>query len=404
MRFVVGLLAGWILSAGAIAGEANELEQVNALIGANNFSEAVALLEPFVKEHPSDQRAVFTLARLYSWQQRWDDSLSIYNGLLTEHPDNVDYQLGKGQALFWQGDYKAAYLTLDSARLAAPAYEQVWQNELQALERLRSDSAYADKWAELKIAAAQRFPNSNWAEVSSQATPIHQRNWINTYDGSAGYETLGAGRDPWRRTVLGVTFANVAKKSLKLIARSEQRFGLTDSQFEADYTHPLKRATVSTELLISPSAQVLPEAVGALALQTKLFEHWTPALGYRYSAYSNSGIHTLNLGAETYWKNVFLSYQTAAVFSNGYSVGNNHRVQAIAFYGSENRVGLLLLKGTEIERLGAKTTLKSDVTAATANMEHWANKTFAFTAQINGQRQGSLYTRYGLEFGLRYRP
>lgn len=405
MRILFCLLLSWIASASVMAGDADELAQINALVDESRFLEATSMLEPYAWQHPQDLSATYLLARLYSWQSRWDESLTLYTALLAQYPGNVDYQLGKGQVLFWRGDFEEAYATLDSARDAAPGYEQIWRNELQVLDSLRGEPNYAAKWSQLKQDAAARFPSSDWSSIA--AVPVLEmqpRHWRRTYESLAGYETLGAGREPWRRAQIGVAFASDTRKAVNLEARSEQRFALTDWQFGANYSQSLPRVTVGAEFAFSPGAQVLPEMVAAINAQARLFDSWTPSLGYRYSAYSNSGVHTVSGGAETYLKDVLYSYQAAAVFNSGYSAGSNHRAQAIYFYGVESRVGLLFLTGTEIERLGPKATLESQITAAVVSIEHWVSNRFALISQANGQKQGSLYTRYGLEFGVRYRP
>lgn len=404
MQVVLILIVGLSISIRIHAEDISVLQQVDVLIAESKHADAIAILESYVEQHPHDQTSSFTLARLYSWQKRWAESALRYDKLLAVSPKNVDFQLGKGQALLWQGDFLNAYITLDAARNVAPEYEQIWRDELRALEHLSSEPIYETKQSTLRMAAAERFSASDWRSTVLRTPFDPAQHWTKSYDSRVGYETLGPGRDPWRRSQIGMSMLNAARQSFAFSAGIEQRFGFTDSQVNVSAASPFKRAVMNGELLLSPTAHVLPSVTAAFQVAGTHFPSWSPLAGYRYNRYLVTGVHTLSLGAESYWKNFLVTYQAAAVFSDGYSTGSNQKVQAILFYGLENRFGINLARGTEIERLGMTTTRESEIASITGSFEYWASKNLGLIGQVNMQKQGLLYTRYGLELGFRYRP
>lgn len=68
-----------------------------------DYPSAIEVLSKYVDDHPDDKdNAIrYRLARLAAWGKEWDKSYQIINNLLEEHPDNLDYQLLKGQILIW---------------------------------------------------------------------------------------------------------------------------------------------------------------------------------------------------------------------------------------------------------------------------------------------------------------
>lgn len=68
-----------------------------------DYPSAIAALDTFIVNHPKDKDAAirYKLARLAAWGKEWDKAYSTINKLLDEKPDNIDYQLLKGQILIW---------------------------------------------------------------------------------------------------------------------------------------------------------------------------------------------------------------------------------------------------------------------------------------------------------------
>ncbi|HKX98656.1 MAG TPA: tetratricopeptide repeat protein, partial [Steroidobacteraceae bacterium] len=115
-------------------------------------------LEAAVAAKPDDTEARDALARSCARAGAQAEALAQYDQLLARDPTNVDWQLGKAQALMALGRPREALPILADARRRAPAYEDVWRANANALERLDEFDAAEALYAE----AAVQFPQSAW--------------------------------------------------------------------------------------------------------------------------------------------------------------------------------------------------------------------------------------------------
>jgi len=87
---------------------ADPLETARTRIDQHRLPEATALLQADVKEHPDRDDARFLLARVLSWQQRYDESLAEYRVLLEHKPDDATLRSNYARVLSWSGQHDAA--------------------------------------------------------------------------------------------------------------------------------------------------------------------------------------------------------------------------------------------------------------------------------------------------------
>lgn len=68
-----------------------------------DYTAAVSMLEAYIENHPNEKDPAmrYKLARLAAWGKNWDKAFPAVNQLLEDYPDNLDYQLLKGQILIW---------------------------------------------------------------------------------------------------------------------------------------------------------------------------------------------------------------------------------------------------------------------------------------------------------------
>ena len=68
-----------------------------------DYTSAISTLDAYLEGHPNDkdQAIRYRLARMAAWGKEWDKSYQVINKLLEDSPDNLDYQLLKGQILIW---------------------------------------------------------------------------------------------------------------------------------------------------------------------------------------------------------------------------------------------------------------------------------------------------------------
>ena len=94
-------------------------------------------LEAQVAAKPDDSDARDALARSCARAGEHAEALTQYDALLARDAANVDWLLGKAQALTALGRPREALPLLDDARRRAPAYEDVWRANANVLEQAR---------------------------------------------------------------------------------------------------------------------------------------------------------------------------------------------------------------------------------------------------------------------------
>lgn len=76
-------------------------------IREKRFSEAILLLQSEVREHPDDDVSLL-LARVLSWDRRYEESLGEYRRILERHPNDGPIHAGYAKVLAWSGRHEDA--------------------------------------------------------------------------------------------------------------------------------------------------------------------------------------------------------------------------------------------------------------------------------------------------------
>ncbi len=101
-----------------------ELRFANALVSAQCFDAAGAILEPFTKHHPRNRNARFVLARML-WRMRGlEPALELMADTLEKHPDFASMKVLLAGILIHDGELQDAIKLLDEAEAALP--DDVW--------------------------------------------------------------------------------------------------------------------------------------------------------------------------------------------------------------------------------------------------------------------------------------
>ena len=101
-----------------------DLDEVWRLADAKQFDQAAGLLREHLTRAPTDVESRSLLARILSWDRRYDESIAEYQALLTDHPDRAMDHAGYARVLTWSGHLEQSLpefrraLALDSADVA----------------------------------------------------------------------------------------------------------------------------------------------------------------------------------------------------------------------------------------------------------------------------------------------
>ena len=138
----------------------------HAIAVEKDHAETEALLLKKIKTQHDNPLLHFQLARVLSWQKKYDQALTEYDWLLEKFPANSDYLFGKAQTLYWSGRNQAALEILEATQKASPDYPDVWRLQITILQKSNNKSDQANANA-LLAQAKERFPDLQWQRYES---------------------------------------------------------------------------------------------------------------------------------------------------------------------------------------------------------------------------------------------
>jgi YaiO family outer membrane protein len=376
-----------------IAQAPTPVPQAQALAYAGRLDEAQRLLTPWVVAHPRDEDARFLLARILAWRGHPEDALAQYDFLLATAPANADYVLGKARAQVALGRYDDALALCARAVQLAPTYAEVWQLELQILER-QGRQAEAKR---LRAQLAQRFPGAAWLEGQKPGSLPWK------VDAMAGLDYLTNGYAPWSNLQVVVSREPSKRQAGFLSVRDAGRFGLHDQEVGLGWYQPVTpRLTLNAEGTLSPGHQVLPFWALAGGAYFQLDGGWGLAGELRQTAYTGANTTRQLLVADKYWG----AWRTAATLSltelPSAPVAPGAALTVEYEYGAGNREGLTANAGREMEFTGPSTLQIFDVFGLAVTGRTWIGPRWGLTHAVGLAVQGAAYTRVGAQLGAFY--
>lgn len=213
---------------------------------------------------------------------------------------------------------------------------------------------------------------------------------------------LNKGYADWRSSYVEAENKLGERQVVYGMLRETDRFAQKDAELLAGYYHPLgKQWTGLLEGNISSTHIILPRLSALAQLQYAWDEGWGAYVGLRHTEYdsasTNLGIFTL----ERYWGN----YRAAYALYSGYlaNAGStiSQRMQFSRYYSDHSWLGIALSGGQELENLGSRGVLQTNVQSLIFNGRHWLSNEWAVSYEVSVTQQGDFYTRNGASLGLR---
>jgi len=187
---------------------------------------------------------------------------------------------------------------------------------------------------------------------------------------------------------------------------TDRRFGSTDETYVAGfYIPPSPNTTLNVEFGYSPTHIVLPQSSLALSLDHRLASGWGYTLGAQHRGYTGTDVQIGSLLVDRYWGKYRAAYTiTGAQLSSVAGTALSHGALLTRYYGTdqESSVTLSLDAGREVENVGS-TVITSSVAGAALYGVHWFGLHWGVPWAVSIHRQGSLYTRSGVQIGVRAR-
>jgi YaiO family outer membrane protein len=132
---------------------------------------------------------------------------------------------------------------------------------------------------------------------------------------------------------------------------------------------------------------------------------WVAHFGARYTAYNLVKARTVYGLAEKYWGNNRAAYTLYVTNLTNAGTAPTHRFQYNRFFGEKlNSFGAAASFGKEHENLGPNIgILRNQTWSASVSNRYWLSKKIGLNVDASIHRQGDLYYRRSLNFGIRYR-
>ena len=361
-----------------------------------------AAQEAVVAARPDDTDARDALALSCARAGRADAALAIYEELLTRDGDNVDWLLGKSQALVALQRSREALPLLERGRQIAPTYEDVWRVNATALESLdefaRADALLAD--------AARAFPQSGWPAERRRALAerrLLERGTRLSID--ASYEDLSGSRPSWRGATIGIDRRLDGPRRILAGLHLEERFDRRDEQVALAYVDRLNDVwSYSVSGDVSPDAEVLPE--WSLVLEAGRALPGGRSIGFRarHASYATVDVESLAASIEQYLEWFRVAYALNAAKPSGIddpSLG--HALRIARDYGRDSHVTLALGYGEEAETIAPGIVQVTDIRSISLNGVHWRSAAWGYSWEAGWYEQGDLYNRIRIRLGLEHR-
>lgn len=214
-------------------------------------------------------------------------------------------------------------------------------------------------------------------------------------------EHLSNGSPAWRESTAGVQLGFAPRQLLDLSVADVHRFGLHDSQFAASATLPLSAAlTATVDANASPTHRVLARRSLGAALQYEFAPRWLLHGGARASSYDSATVNGYQFALEHYIGrySVMLGWRPTRAFG---ATAHGAELRANLYYGERNSVGVIAAGGKEAASVPGSVVL-TDVRSLALLGRHWFDPHWSLTWGASYVRQGSLYTRKGMNAGLQY--
>ncbi len=298
-------------------------------------------------------------------------ALAEYDRLLAVDSKNVDWLLGKGQALMALGRPAEALPVLERARAASPEYEDVKRAEARARAALDEEHA-RDRGTRISLAAA--------------------------------HEDLSGGRDSWQSLTLGIDRKLAARRHLFGGIHVEERFDEQDEQFSLGWADVASGGwSYGLSLDVAPDGEILPEWNLVAEAGHALPQDMSFSLRARHASYETVDVDSVAAGVEKYLPLARVGYTLTAAQPTDIDWSFGHTLRLAHDYGDASHVTLALGYGEEAETIAPGVVQVTDVRSVSVNGLHWRNSAWGFTWEAGWYEQGDLYDRVRVSLGLQYR-
>lgn len=218
---------------------------------------------------------------------------------------------------------------------------------------------------------------------------------------SGAVEQLSNDSPDWRESTAALQLRFAPRRLLDLSVADVHRFGLHDSQFAASLTLPVSSALTATiDANASPTHRVVARRSVGAALQYEFAPRWLVHGGARNSSYDSATVNGYQFALEHYIDrySFMLGWRPTRAFG---TTAHGAELRANLYFGERNSVGLIAAAGKEAASVPGGVVL-TDTRSLALLGRYWLDRQWALSWGASYARQGSLYTRKGVNAGIEY--
>ena len=219
-------------------------------------------------------------------------------------------------------------------------------------------------------------------------------------------EQLTGGLGTWRSASVYIQRKFSSKQIVWANYRASERRRTRDREFIFGTYKPFsKKWAVTAEAMYSPT-QLYVGKFSVMGEAERIFgKGFVAHLGGRFTKYTTVKAVTGYGLVEKYWGNNRAAYTLYVTKLSNAGTAPTHRLQYNRYYGERvNSFGAAVSFGREHENLGpAIGILRNDTWSVSFSAKHLLTDKFGLNVDAAIHRQGNLYYRRGLSFGIRYR-
>ncbi|MBS1794892.1 MAG: YaiO family outer membrane beta-barrel protein [Acidobacteria bacterium] len=219
-------------------------------------------------------------------------------------------------------------------------------------------------------------------------------------------ETLSRNFGTWRTASVYVQRKFADKQIVWANYRISDRNGTRDQEFVGGFYKPLaNKWAVTGEGMYSPTYRFVGKFSVMGEVEKVLPKGYVAHFGTRFTKYTTVAATTGYGMIEKYWGNNRAAYTLYVTKLSNAGTAPTHRLQFNHYYGERvNTFGFAVSYGKEHESLGPTLgILRSQTWSLSFSAKHWLTDKFGVSIDGTLHRQGNIYYRRGLTFGVRYR-
>lgn len=219
-------------------------------------------------------------------------------------------------------------------------------------------------------------------------------------------QSLSGGYGLWQIASVHFQRRSADKKILWGQYRVSQRRSFRDQEYIGGIYKPLGRTWAFTaEGMYSPSGNFVGRYSAMSEIEKVFAKGWVGHLGVRHTSYTRVKATTGYGLVEKYWGSHRLANTLYVTTLSNAGTAPSYRLQYNRYYGERvNTFGAAFSIGREHENIGPpRGIIRTDTWSLSGSFKHWVNDNLGISADALVHRQGDIYYRRGLNFGVRYR-